>query len=70
MAYRAWIMNRHGFYVAAFQSDSEPTPGVGEVILCPPSTGVSIAKITSVITAALQFRDDTSVDLIIGIETQ
>ena len=63
-------MNRHGVYVAAFHNISEPTPGVGEVILCPPSTNIKIAKITRCIEAAMQFRDDTSLDLIIGIESQ
>lgn len=63
-------MNRHGFYIAVFHNDLEPTPGVGEIILCPPSTGIKIAKVTKSIEAAIQFRNDTSLDLIIGIESQ
>lgn len=63
-------MNRHGFYMAAFNSNSEPTPGVGDVILCPPSTGVSVAKIIKVIRAAMRFQDGTSLDLVIGMEAQ
>jgi hypothetical protein len=70
MAYKAWIMNRHGVYVSALYSDSQPTPGTGEVFLCPPSTGIKIAKVITMIETATQFRDGTSLDLIIGLEIQ
>jgi hypothetical protein len=69
MAYKARIMNRHGYYVAAFQNDMEPTPGVDEMILCPPSTGVKIARVVLATVGATQLRDGRSLDIVLCIES-
>lgn len=68
MAHRVWIKNKQGFVVATFYSDAERTPEVGEIIRCPPSTGIVEAKVCNIYLKARQFPDGQSKDLIIGVE--